>query len=85
MEAVSGRIGKADRAGVPSGLSRDASQAKPLITCAAYIRDNGITQITFMAETDDFAEGWSVVIGNNRYFGATLDEAVASVAKRMAA
>ncbi len=31
-----GRIGKADRAGVPSGLSRDASQAKPLIPCVGW-------------------------------------------------
>ena len=49
-----------------------------------YMRDNAITQITDMG--DPYVEGedgnvyklqtYSVVIGNNRYFGFTIAEAV---------
>lgn len=55
----------------------------------AYLRANRIAQITFMPETEHFAEGFSVVIGNNRYFAATVEDAVAqasmTLTERMAA
>lgn len=52
-----------------------------------YMTENNVTQITFMPETfvsDAFvpegelhiAAQYSVVIGNNRYFGFTIAEAV---------
>lgn len=50
-----------------------------------YMADNGIVQITAMPEThhsDPFGDSfktpasYSVVIGNNRYFGFTIAEAV---------
>ena len=50
-----------------------------------YMADNAIIQITFMPE-QEYADGnglpinwpaqYSVVIGNNRYFGFTIAEAV---------
>lgn len=49
-----------------------------------YMRDNNITQITDMSENkvavhlDHYVKlaSYSVVIGNNRYFGFTIAEAV---------
>lgn len=49
-----------------------------------YMADNNVTQITFMGEHNiPVANGkevtlarYSVVIGNNRYFGFTIAEAV---------
>lgn len=47
----------------------------------AFIRKNGITQITRIPPMElagtAFAEEFTVVIGNNRYHGATIAEAVA--------
>lgn len=43
---------------------------------ADFIRAHSIAQITFMPETADFREGWSVVIGDNRFFGDTVEQAI---------
>ncbi len=62
----------------PFGSSPSVSPLRASIpsVVADFIRAHRIAQITFMPETAAFREGWSVVIGNNRFFGDTIEEAV---------
>ena len=59
--------------------------AKQVTDIEKYMAENNVTQITFMPETEcrdgeggsfTCAANYSVVIGNNRYFGFTIEEAV---------
>lgn len=54
-----------------------------------YFALHNITQITALPaeQLDDFVypAGFSVVIGNNRYFGPSIDEAIQQAEQRVAA
>jgi hypothetical protein len=76
MKANVMALRQADRAVVNGAASIPAVPASIPSAVADFIRSHRIAQITFMPESENFRDGWSVVIGNNRYFGDTIEEAV---------